>query len=265
MINQSIYLSKDWINRQRMHPDCQNDHDQLIHGLAKTVNGMNTETLCSSASVSQTWITLSQMIDKKYDPLISQYIALRDHWNHCIGPKVMDQIHELRGLFDSDPNITDIILMSSYGASTNLIHRSDIDIGLIVNQMDEKSETRIGQVLVSNGYKMTKRVNGYKCYNKMVGIRFDSMDQKIETEIEIEIEIEVKVRDYEKSKQVIGLHDYLDNQCDVEQKRIFTYLKHRFLGLNEEFPKAYQHLKLLFYNTMMLKTYPQCKELFTSM
>jgi len=205
------------------------------------------------------------MIDKKYDPLIRQYVALRDHWNHCIGPKIMDVMCELQELFESDPGIKNIIMMSSYGANTNLIHRSDIDIGLIVNQMDEKSETRIGQVLVSNGYKMTKRVNGYMCYNKMVGIRFNSMDQKIETEIEIEIEIEVKVRDYEKSKQVIGLHDYLDNRCDVEQKKIFTYLKHKFLELNEEFPKAYQHLKLLFYNTMMLKTYPQCKELFTSM
>lgn len=95
-----------------MDSDCQIDDDPLIHGLAKAVNGMSTETLCSPASVSDTWITLSQMIDKKYDPLIRQYIALRDHWNHCIGPKVTDLIHELQGLFASDPDITHIILIN---------------------------------------------------------------------------------------------------------------------------------------------------------
>ena len=144
--------------------------------------------------------------------------------------------------------------MSSYSAKTNLLETSDIDIGILVDHMDEKNSTMIGDILISRGYKYTKFINEYYCYNRW--IQFDSNGPMIE--------FEIKIRDREKSKQMILLHDYMDNHCEEKQKMIFTYLKYKFMMYNILCPKAYPFIKKLFYNRALLIIDPREKTLITN-
>lgn len=225
--------------------------DTIIE-LIRTINELPIEAIHST----ETWDTLIQTMNHKYCLEIDEYIAHRDIYNRQIKSSVSHVHRELQKLFEHDPNIVAIILMSSYGANTNLVNTSDIDFGLMVKQMDIKNRQRIGQILVTNGYEYGKEMNGYFCYNKMIMVCIDDQD--------IEIEIEVKVRDYDKSLRVIELHRYIDDKWNEKEKKNFTYLKQQFLQHKKEFPRAYPFIKMLFYNIGLLKIDPECKSFFTN-
>lgn len=234
-------------NPNKDQKKCQ---DSKIIDLVAKMNQMDVRGLCSM----ETWDYLFDvMADEKYEAEIIRYIQKRDSVNQQIRSTVSDVFRELKKLFESDPDVVDLIPMSSYSAGTNLIHGSDVDFGIIIRSMDQKNSQRIRDILDTNGYMYTKSMNGYMCYSKLV-----------KTESGVEFEIELKVRDHHESLEVIALHHYIDHVCDERQKHIFTYLKHWSLEHKNDYPKAYSKIKLLFYNVCMLKIDPQCKTFFTN-
>ena len=185
---------------------------------------------------------------------MKKYWIVRNQYNSRIKPIVMLELKQLQELFDGDQHdIVFIKLMSSYTANTNLCGTSDIDIGVVLNGMTEAKVQIIAQLLLDRGYRFSKLMNGYYCYNRII-----TMDHGEE------IEIEIKVRDFDLSKDMICLHDYLDNECEEKQKMIYTYLKYKFMLYKEVFPKAYSLLKMLFYNIALLKINPGCKKFITN-
>lgn len=137
-------------------------------------------------------------------------------------------------------------LMSSYGANTNLVGISDVDNGVTVKELTEEAAQEIGACLT--GYSYTQHIHGHYCFNRIVKVT-DTQS----------IEIAVKVRDLAKSRRVMRLHEYLDNECDTERKNKLTYLKYL---LHKQYPKAYKGLKVLFYNICLLKINPDDTEFF---
>jgi nitrogen regulatory protein PII len=223
-----------------------------------------------------TELTLSSCSEKIHEKEIQEYWNERNQYNARIKPTVMREFKQLQELFnpstesltismqkeEKDHSIVSIKMMSSYTANTNLSGTSDIDIGIIVNQLTEQKVQGIGQRLMEHrGYRFNKLMNDYYCYNKIIII--DSSNGVEET-IE-EIEIEIKIRDFNDStKEMIRLHDYLDNECEEKQKMLYTYLKYKFMLYRDIFPKAYQCLKMLFYNIALLKINPMCKKFITN-
>ena len=175
------------------------------------------------------------------------YWTKRNMYNLQIKPIVETVITELNEMFEHNECIK-IKLMSSYGANTNLYAASDIDIGIIVQDMNEQVTNMIGVTLINNGYSYSKYMNDYYCYNKFVD----------------GIEIEIKVRDMMKSQHIIQLHDYLDTKCDERQKIIYTYLKYKIINLRPIRNKAYSVIKMLFYNIALLQINPKCTSFITN-
>ncbi len=218
--------------------------------LATHVNRMDD----SDCQNPETWDKLIQCMilhEKDKEKEIEDYWEKRNKYNEEIKHVVQCEFIFLQKKFVHTKEVKEIIMMSSYSAKTNLSDTSDIDIGIIIDHMDEKNSTQIGEILISIGYKYTKFINEYYCYNQW--IQCESNGQKIE------IEIEIKIRDWDKSKLMIKLHDYLDNHCEEKQKKIFTYLKYRFMLLIKDFPNAYTFIKKIFYNRALLKIDPKCK------
>lgn len=199
---------------------------------------------------------------------IQDYWTTRNRYNVRIKPMVMFEFEQLQELFNVDRStscfeipsrekehsIVSIKLMSSYTANTNLSGTSDIDIGIIVNEMTKTKVQGVEQLLNARGYQFSRLINGYYCYNKIITNDHGEV-----------IEIELKIRDYDQqTKDMIRLHDYLDNECEEKQKMIYTYLKYKFMLYRDIFPGAYQLLKMLFYNIALLKINPMCKKFITN-
>jgi hypothetical protein len=184
---------------------------------------------------------------------IEQYYLKRNIYNSQIKNSIDAILIELHIMFKTtNININEIKLMSSYSAATNIYNASDVDIGIIIENMDEEKNQIVSLILIANGYSFTKYINNYYCYTKILKIN------------NYDIEIEVKVRDLIQSMKIIQLHDYLDNECDEEQKLIFTYIKYKLHGLRKIFPNAYKFIKMLFYNISLLQMDPNCKEFMTN-
>lgn len=190
------------------------------------------------------WHELASSFPDSHRQNMKKYWLERNTYNLQIEDTVTSTIHELRELFAQTPSVIHVTLMSSYGAQTNLCASSDIDIGVIVKDMniDHSQVQIITDMLTQNGYTFSKFMNGYYCYSKYVK----------------DVEIEVKVRDLDASLRVIRLHEYLDNECDTEQKMIYTYLKYKLNSMRAIYPKAYSFIKMLFYNVALLQIDPAC-------
>jgi hypothetical protein len=97
-----------------------------------------------------------------------------------------------------------VLVMSSVNSGMNLQgEASDIDYGLLV-KADVFDKDKYGNLLIHNGYKFKKELYGYFVYTKIVE----------------GIEVEVKLRVYEKSIQIIKLHERLDTLPKKMQNRL---------------------------------------------
>ena len=113
--------------------------------------------------------------------------------------------------------------------------------------MNETNAEYIREILLANGYKYTKLMNGYYCCNKYINCN----DEIIEIEVKVRDLLgfpRAKPTDYQESNLIIELHRYLDNICSTDQKIIYTYLKYKLHCIRNTHPKAYSFIKKLFYN-----------------
>jgi len=139
-------------------------------------------------------------------------------------------------------------LMSSLGAWLNLKGSSDVDIGVIVENLnlkdgkhDETLLRQIGKKLAPLGYKYDHAFNQEDPTN-----RYFSFTTFVEVDGD-DVEVEVKVRDGATSRSIIDLHDKLDNSLTDEQIEAYTYVKYI---LSETDKKAYGHFKKLLYESV---------------
>lgn len=149
---------------------------------------------------------------------------------------------------DNYDYITNILPMSSLCAGLNLITESDVDFGLLINDLNTPTHTidnvkfdAVKQVLINNGYKYSMAFNETNYKN-----RYFSFIKYCD-----DIEIEIKVRDNETAQSLVKLHEILDNNLSETQKKYYTYLKYTCKQLDKTHPgyKYYAKIKKIIYET----------------
>lgn len=176
------------------------------------------------------------------------YFDKRNEFNDkikTVPQKIIKQIEtELYGIKIK----TRLQIMSSFSSNTNLMDESDIDIGLLVEDLN-KSDYKmiIEEKLIKMGYKYHETRNEneikkrYYSYNKFINVTINGCDKLIE--------IEVKVRDLVDSKQMIELHNNLDTKLTIIQQMLYTYIK---LILKPTDKKTYSNFKKLMQNSFLI-------------
>jgi hypothetical protein len=176
---------------------------------------------------------------KKQYPLeeINAYCSKRDTYNSTIShipQKIINDLNlslnQFHPVFES---------MSSFSANMNLIEYSDIDIGILVKDLNSKEHillSEIKQILITRGFTFIKTKHSHR------EDRYHCFEMKLE-----ECIVEVKVRDHDSCKEIVKMHQFIDNELDTETKQILTFLKYK-IHQNKE---AYRSFKFLFYNSIM--------------
>jgi len=129
---------------------------------------------------------------------------------------------------------------SSYSAKMNLIGESDIDYFILFKPLTEERLIKTSQILAKYGLDFDKTINPDKKHN---------LYYVFNTVID-GVEVEFKVRDYYYSKNVIALHDFIDNKLDDHLKVLLTYAKYQLKLKSKEDKsfRGYNMFKTLFYN-----------------
>lgn len=136
------------------------------------------------------------------------------------------QLKKIFSLY-SNPNI-EFVLMSSFGARMHLPNNSDLDFGVIIQDMETYKNNIHNTLDLAGGYRYKDKVSDYYVYTKKVN----------------GIEIEIKVRDKQSSAAIVQLHQYLDNKLNEEDKKLLTWAK----SIVVDDSQAYLGLKHLIYN-----------------
>lgn len=208
------------------------------------INKNKCDQVCPVAFLNKAMINQILPILRLIKEDATKYVKIRDIFNEKIRgipEKVMSDINKeinkeiINEITNKQVNIKiDMQIMSSYASKTNLIDESDIDIGLLIDQMNDEKLNIIDQVLKKCDFKFVKIMhqmgsiyNRYHVYNKIV----DGID------------IEIKVRDLEKTQTILELHKYLDTKLTEEETTLFTYGKYLLKNTVE-----YDRFKMLIYN-----------------
>lgn len=116
-------------------------------------------------------------------------------------------------------------IMSSIGSQLNLADGdSDIDIGILIEGLNNEDMTGIDmhkyeetkqklldlKYVFDHVFNPTDFSNQYYSFTKIIDV----------------VEFELKSRDFESSKPILALHDYLDNKLTNEEITLFTYAKY---------------------------------------
>ncbi len=152
----------------------------------------------------------------------NNYRIKRDEYNINVVEQMNIMQQKLNELFVNNENIVEIKLMSSLGAHLNLINDSDVDFGILVKNLNNDDTTinqeifsAISNKLLEIGFEKEKDFIGHDYTNRYFPY----------TIIIDGVEFEAKIRDYDTSKTIIDLHNYLDNNLTEEQITLFTFCK----------------------------------------
>lgn len=170
----------------------------------------------------------------------TQYVVKRNERNVVLYQIMNDTVNEIEHIITSN-NISAIVCpMSSICAQLNLIDESDIDIGILVDDLNTPAGSLNKQLfddvyslLLSSGYTFDHVFNEHVHYN-----RYYSFVKYVDG-----VEIEVKVRDHETSKIILKLHKKLDNDLTENERTLLTYAK----SLVVSDKKTYKNLKKIIY------------------
>ena len=129
---------------------------------------------------------------------------------------------------------------SSYSSKMNLIGESDIDYFILFKPLTQERLVNMSQLLTKYNFNFDKIMNKDKVDNV-----YYVYDQVIDG-----IEVEVKVRDLMYSRNVVALHNYIDNKLDHKLKVLLTYAKYQLKLKSKEDKsfKGYDMFKTIFYN-----------------
>jgi len=185
------------------------------------------------------------MIRSKYGKEMTAYFDERNKYNKNIEPIAIKGLTEAKTAFLPFEYDHEFHIMSSYKSKTNLIGESDIDIGLLIDGLDQSKLVKVEKILEGLGYVKGEQMNKenpdttYYPYSKMID----------------GIEFEVKVRNNnEHTKMVLKLHEYLDNELTDDERAIITYGKYVLKKLSKKWlikERAYKVFKTLVYEAYL--------------
>jgi len=150
--------------------------------------------------------------------------------------------------------IKNIIPMSSLCAGLNLITESDIDFGLLIQDLNTPTHTidydkfnNVKETLLENGYIYSMAFNETNYKNRYFS--FIKYINENDANNNTKIEIEIKVRDYDTAQSLVKLHNILDNNLSETQKKYYTYMKYicKNLDKTNKGYKYYAKIKKIIY------------------
>ncbi len=172
-------------------------------------------------------------IYNKHKTEILKYYKKRNKYNKKVDKVSKKVLKELELAFKNFPHKYEFHIMSSFKAKTNLIGESDVDVGLLIENLDEKKLFEAIKILNEIEYKyvhiLETNINKYYSFEKIVS----------------EIEIEVKIRDLKQTESVLLLHNYLDTKLTDKERAIITYSKYILKKIDKN---AYKLIKSMCYN-----------------
>lgn len=128
----------------------------------------------------------------------------------------------------------EIIPASSFSGKINLIKESDIDFGIVIKKMKKNDVICFSNALGKCGYTMNdiRNIDNKKTIHWVFQKFIDG------------VEIEGKVRDYGGFKDILKMHDFIDNKMKKKTKIITTYTKYLLQKYNKE---TYSNFKMFLY------------------
>lgn len=181
---------------------------------------------------------------------IDEYIKERDHKNEKImeiAKNEMKNLHEWQNNYTGNI-ILEFKIMSSVYAKLNLIDGSDLDIGVLVDDLDDDKKHQLIDLFSKEPLEYKKMDDSWPSPDDPQNT-YISLEKIIkEDEHEIEMEIELKIRNKQSVLSTIELHDILDNNLSDEERKLITYTKY-ILSQNMEHKKTYTRFKELVYET----------------
>jgi len=185
----------------------------------------------------------------KFKTEADEYVEQRDKYNRDLNLSLATEaeISLIRQLLKENDIVGELIDTSSVRAQTSISGSSDIDISLLVDDVDVDETVQILTTrLQENGYNYQKLVNKQQplnCYHSFEAIR-NIGDTKIE--------FELKLRSKTKSRAIMSLHQYINDNISITEKKTITYGKFIFKllsvsGTNENEKLSYILFKKLVY------------------
>ncbi len=127
-----------------------------------------------------------------------------------------------------------VVPASSFSARTHLAGESDIDFAVLIKRLDTNKV-----VCASNGLGACGFV-----YNDLRNREDARHIHWVFQKFVDGVELEAKVRDDAGFKELLKMHDYLDNGMDQDTRVLVTYIKHL---LKTHSRKAYDEFKMFYY------------------
>ena len=128
----------------------------------------------------------------------------------------------------------EIIPASSFSGKINLIKESDIDFGIVIKNMKKSDVICFSNALGKCGYILNdiRNTDNKKTIHWVFQKFMDG------------VEIEGKVRDYGGFKDILKMHEFIDNKMKKKTKIITTYTKYLLQKYNKE---TYSNFKMFIY------------------
>lgn len=212
--------------------------------LVSAVNEVYSTIDFSNSNIKEELTKLSKEFTEKLVPIMKEkekeakeyYNKRKQYSKEVVDPVAKKAKKEMKEILKEygDKDV-EYQVASSYSAKMNLIKESDVDFFILLKPMTDKKVEKIKTILEKHDFEFEKvgspnTVNAYHIFNKDVD----------------GVEVEFKVRDYEASKALQGLHDYLDHKLNKELKILITYTKSVLKASGNK--EVYNKFKTIYFN-----------------
>lgn len=225
---------------------------ELVDTLGKELDDIYSSTNFNNENINEELTILSDKFDnkiitllEKYSDQAEEYYQKREEFsNRIVDPvnqKVKDILLNVKKEYEEKFNdYFDYQVASSYSAKMNLIGESDIDYFILFKPLTDERSIKISQILIKYDFEFDKKINPLLTNNTYY----------VFSRVIDDVEVEFKVRDYYYTKNVIRLHDYIDNKLDQHIKILLTFAKYQLKLKSKEDKtfKGYNMFKTIFYN-----------------
>lgn len=168
------------------------------------------QSCCDNQSVKENMRPFLDKLEKMYWTEATQYFNKREQYNQRLLNLAKDIKQMLEKLFQSYQINAEIVPTASLNSGLNLIHDSDIDITILVDDCTSVFQ-EVETILLPVGFQYKGLTHGYYLFSHIHSAF-------------VTVELEVKLRDRCSAQAVIRLHRLMDN-LDEKDKIIITYGK----------------------------------------
>lgn len=225
---------------------------ELVDTLGKELDNIYISTNFNNPNVNEELTILSNKFEnkiitllEKYSEPAKEYYQKREEFSNKIVDPVNEKVKAILLGVKKEYEIKfndsfDYQVASSYSAKMNLIGESDIDYFILFKPLTDERSIKISQILTKYGFEFEKTMNPNMKHNTYY----------VFSNVIDNVEVEFKVRDYYYTKNVIRLHDYIDNKLDQNLKVLLTFAKYQLKLKSKEDKtfKGYNMFKTILYN-----------------